>query len=139
MGRPREFDREKALDRAMQLFWCKGYEATSVQDLLNVMGINRGSFYDTFGDKRSLFLASIDRYNETFLAKLRAELNAPGSAKRAIVRTIEELASRAASDAQRRGCLMTNSAVELAPHDAEAAARVASRVEQMRSGGRRGG
>jgi TetR/AcrR family transcriptional regulator, transcriptional repressor for nem operon len=131
VGRKREFDREEALDRAMQLFWCKGYESTSVQDLLDEMGINRGSFYDTFGDKRSLFLAAIDRYNETFLSKLRIGLESSKSPKSAITNTIKDLASRAAADAQRRGCLVTNSVVELAPHDSEAAGRAASCLEQM--------
>jgi TetR/AcrR family transcriptional repressor of nem operon len=131
VGRKREFDRDEALDRAMQLFWCKGYEATSVQDLLDEMGINRGSFYDTFGDKRSLFLAAIDRYNETFLAKLRIGLESSNSPKSAITNTIKDLAARAAADAQRRGCLVTNSVVELAPHDSEAAGRAAWCLEQM--------
>jgi TetR/AcrR family transcriptional regulator, transcriptional repressor for nem operon len=131
MGRPREFNRDVALDRAMQLFWCKGYESTSVQDLLDEMGINRGSFYDTFGDKRSLFLAAIDRYNETFLSALRSSLTSTASAKQAITLTIRELAARAAADAQRKGCLVTNSVVELAPHDSEAAGRAANCLEQM--------
>jgi TetR/AcrR family transcriptional repressor of nem operon len=131
VGRRKEFDREEALDKAMQLFWCKGFEATSVRDLLSEMGINRGSFYDTFGDKRSLFLAAIDRYNATFLSNLRTALGAPGSAKEAISNTIRDLAARAAVDAQRRGCLVTNSVVELAPHDSEAAGRAASCLEQM--------
>jgi TetR/AcrR family transcriptional regulator, transcriptional repressor for nem operon len=131
VGRRKEFDRDEALDRAVQLFWCKGYEATSVQDLLDEMRINRGSFYDTFGDKRSLFIAAIDRYNETFLSKLRAGLESSDSAKEAITNTVRDLASRAAADAQRRGCLVTNSVVELAPHDSEAAGRAAWCLEQM--------
>jgi TetR/AcrR family transcriptional repressor of nem operon len=131
VGRRKEFDREEVLDRAMQLFWCKGFEATSVQDLLDEMGINRGSFYDTFGDKRSLFLAAVDRYNETFLSKLQANLQSQESAKSAIIQTIKDLAARAAADAQRRGCLVTNSVVELAPHDPEAAERASSCLEQM--------
>ena len=56
LGRPKEFDRREALEKAMEAFWAKGYEGTSVSDLLEAMGIHRGSMYDTFGDKRSLFL-----------------------------------------------------------------------------------
>ena len=59
LGRPKAFDREEALEKAMYLFWAKGYEAASVRDLLAAMGINRGSMYATFGDKRSLFLETI--------------------------------------------------------------------------------
>ena len=126
MGRHREFDRETVLDRAMEAFWSRGYEATSVQELLDEMGINRGSFYDTFGDKHSLFLAAIDRYHGNVLAATRARLEAPGSARDAIVRAIGEIAACALGDARRRGCFVTNSAVELAPHCRETAARVAA-------------
>jgi TetR/AcrR family transcriptional repressor of nem operon len=126
MGRHREFDREAVLDRAMEAFWSRGYEATSVQELLDEMKINRGSFYDTFGDKHSLFLAAIDRYHANVLATTRARLEAPGSPKRAIVRAIREIAACALGDARRRGCFVTNSAVELAPHCSETAARVAA-------------
>ena len=63
-GRPREFDPERALEQAMEVFWAQGYEATSVQDLLEAMGINRGSMYDTFGDKHTLFVAAIEHYSQ---------------------------------------------------------------------------
>jgi TetR/AcrR family transcriptional repressor of nem operon len=129
MGRHKEFDREAVLDRAMEAFWAKGYEATSVQDLLDEMGINRGSFYDTFGDKHSLFLAAIDRYYDNVLARTRAQLGAPGSPREAIVRAMRDVADCALGDARRRGCFVTNSAVELAPHCAETAARVAGCYE----------
>ena len=64
MARPKQFDRDEALERAMAVFWRRGYEGTSVRDLVEHMGINRGSLYDTFGDKRTLFLAAVDRYLE---------------------------------------------------------------------------
>ncbi len=64
MPRVKEFDPDQALDRAMELFWRKGYEATSVQDLVEHMGINRFSLYDTFGSKHELFMAALDRYSE---------------------------------------------------------------------------
>jgi TetR/AcrR family transcriptional repressor of nem operon len=125
MARPREFNREEVLERAIAAFWCRGYEATSVQDLLHEMGINRGSLYDTFGDKHTLFLAAIDRYYDRALAGTIASLEAPGPARDAIERTVREMAECAGGDALRRGCLMTNSAVELAPHCSETAERVA--------------
>ena len=81
MARPKEFNREEVLDRAIATFWCRGYEATSVQDLLDEMGINRGSLYDTFGDKHTLFLAAIDRYYDRALAGTVASLEAPGPAR----------------------------------------------------------
>jgi TetR/AcrR family transcriptional repressor of nem operon len=125
MARPKEFNREEVLDRAIATFWCRGYEATSVQDLLDEMGINRGSLYDTFGDKHTLFLAAIDRYYDRALAGTVASLEAPGPARVAIERTVRSMVECAGADVQRRGCLMTNSAVELAPRCAETAGRVA--------------
>jgi TetR/AcrR family transcriptional repressor of nem operon len=125
MARKREFDLELVLDRAIDAFWCKGYEATSVQDLLDGMGINRGSLYDTFGDKHSLFLAAIDRYYDKALTRTCANLDASGPARAAIERVVRDAADCACADRQRKGCLMTNSAVELAPHCLETAERVA--------------
>ncbi len=69
-GRPKEFDQQVALERAMKTFWANGYEATSVQDLLDAMEINRGSMYDTFGDKHALFSAAFDHYGRKFLQSL---------------------------------------------------------------------
>ena len=63
MGRPREFDVDDALDRAMRVFWAKGYQGASLDDLLAAMGIGRGSLYKAFGDKRSLYLAALQRYD----------------------------------------------------------------------------
>ncbi len=105
---------------AMEVFWHKGYEGTSVQDLLEGMGINRGSMYDTFGDKRSLFLEAIGHYRQTVAAPLIETLNGAGSPLGNIRRTLSEFAELAASDGG-RGCLVTNTTVEIAPQDAEIA------------------
>ncbi len=135
LGRPKEFDRKDALERAMEEFWAKGYEATSVSCLLEAMGINRGSMYDTFGDKRSLFLEAIGHYRQTVAAPLIETighyrqtvaaplietLNGAGSPLGNIRRTLSEFAELAASDGG-RGCLVTNTTVEIAPQDAEIA------------------
>src|SRR6266851_3112951 len=86
VGRPREFERDVVLDRAMRFFWTRGYEATSVQHLVARMGIQRGSLYDTFGDKRALFFAAIDRYDRVVTAKLLAALDDPRAGRDAIRR-----------------------------------------------------
>lgn len=124
MGRRKEFERDDVLDLAIEAFWCKGYEATSIQDLVDGMGINRGSLYATFGDKRGLFLAAIDRYYDRALAATIHELTSPDRARTGIERAIRRLARSASADQRRRGCLMTNSAVELAPHCRETQRKV---------------
>jgi len=73
-GRPVEFDRNVALEEAMQLFWSRGYEATSLPELLERMGIARSSFYQSFGSKQDLFLEAVERYRDHLVAGLRASL-----------------------------------------------------------------
>lgn len=130
MARQKEFDRTRALDRAMQLFWCRGYEATSIQDLVEHMGINRGSLYDTFGDKAALFGAALERYEELMGAQIRATLSQPGSAKAALRAVFDQVVAEAVDDPRRRGCMMVNAAVELAGREPALAARAATSVTQ---------
>ncbi|HEX9701827.1 MAG TPA: TetR/AcrR family transcriptional regulator, partial [Rhodospirillales bacterium] len=65
MPRPREFETSEALNQAMQVFWTKGYEATSLADLIGAMNLSKSSFYDTFGSKHEVFLAAIEHYKQT--------------------------------------------------------------------------
>lgn len=120
LGRPKEFDRKEALESAMEVFWAKGFADASVRDLLEGMGINRGSMYDTFGDKRALFLAAIDHYRQEVAGPLVEGLSAPGSPLENIRKTLSRLAE-AAGTKECRGCLITNVTVEIAPHDPEVA------------------
>ncbi|NER31337.1 MAG: TetR/AcrR family transcriptional regulator [Symploca sp. SIO1C4] len=131
MARHKEFDREDVLNKAMEVFWCYGYQATSVQELVESMGINRGSLYDTFGDKNSLFQAALAHYNETVVTKAIAHLEAPGAAKAAIVNHFYSLVNHAVADSQRKGCLLTNSAVELCSHDLDAATRISANLQRV--------
>ena len=80
MPRPKEFNPDDAIEKAMHVFWHKGYEATSMEDLLTAMDLNRGSLYDTFGDKRQLFLKVMDRYCTTFAGSKFSLLDQPGPA-----------------------------------------------------------
>lgn len=131
MARHKEFDREAVLERAMDLFWARGYEATSIQDLVGAMGINRGSLYDTFGDKRSLFQAAIAHYEATVVHQALAGLEAPNAGRQTIVDHFHHLVDQAATDAQRRGCLVTNSAVELGGHDLETHRQVSNNLQRI--------
>ena len=121
MPRPKEFDPDHALDKAMHVFWHKGYEATSMEDLLNAMDLNRGSLYDTFGDKRQLFLKVLDRYCHGFVGEKFSLLDQPGPAIPTLRRFIHGMIDGALADPQRRGCLIANTVMELAPHEKEIA------------------
>jgi len=114
----------------MDLFWRRGYEATSVHDLLEEMGIGRGSMYDTFGDKRALFLAALDRFEETRVSRADEILEGSASAVEGIRRLFETTIEGLVSYEPRRGCLMANTAVELAPHDEQVAGRISRYVRR---------
>ena len=105
----------------MQLFWLQGYEATSVRELCEHMGIQKGSLYDTFGSKRALYSAALERYLKLNLPPADYYDNL-GSAKSAIAEIFAHKVDISVADKQCRGCLFVNTIVELAPHDAEIAA-----------------
>ncbi|MEK6249386.1 MAG: TetR/AcrR family transcriptional regulator, partial [Planctomycetales bacterium] len=130
IGRPKEFDREEALDRAMELFWAQGYEATGLRELLEHMGIGRQSLYDTFGDKQRLFVEAIRHYNKRMSAGFVARLSGPGSPTDRIRQAITSI-GHSVSDGQCRGCLLTNTLVESAPHDSEIAEAAKSMLSSM--------
>jgi len=119
-GRPFEFDREQALEKAMGLFWRKGYEGTSLADLLEEMGIGRQSLYNAFGSKHSLFLEAVKHYDNLIAQRLMDVLLAPGSGLGNIRKALQ-LGASFASGKDYRGCFLTNSIVEVAPHDEEVA------------------
>ena len=124
MPRPKEFDPDDAIEKAMQVFWHKGYEATSMEDLLSAMDLNRGSLYDTFGDKRQLFLKVIDRYCNGFVGEKFSLLDQPGPALPTLRRFIHGMIEGGLADPQRRGCLIANTVMELAPHEQDIAGKV---------------
>ncbi len=130
MARTKEFDREEALDRAMQVFWDKGYEATSLSELLEAMGIARQSLYDTFGDKHALFLEALERYETQRLDRMRSCLEVAPSVIRAFREVFEGIVDESEA-AKRRGCMGVSAVVELAPNDPELAKRSAARQRSL--------
>ena len=128
MARPKEFDSDEALHKAMEVFWSRGYEAASIQDLVKHMGINRQSLYDTFGDKHALYLQALDRYREVEGRKLFDLLERPGSVKKTLRLLFEGVIEKALCDRQRRGCFMGNAVSELAGRCKETAARTGSNM-----------
>lgn len=131
MARPREFDEEKALHAAMQLFWEKGYEATSLSDLTTHMGIQRPSLYAAFGDKIGLFEAALRKYTQAHAARIRAQLLNKPSVKEAFRILFEGIVQEGSDlhEGSGKGCFCINAMVELAPHDAKF--EVLTREHQM--------
>ena len=129
MARPREFNVDTALERAMDVFWSKGYEATSLDDLCGVTGLSRSSFYATFGSKRSLLLRSVDRYVEQRNPKLAAILAQPLPIRDAFAALAQQFIDQIVSGPGRRGCFLGNCAAELPRSDRAALARVRQGLE----------
>ena len=125
MARPKAFDEAEALQKALDTFWHQGYHATSMQDLVASMGINRASLYDTFGDKHQLFMRALNQYQQQSFQGLR-ELTANDEvvAPVRIRRVLELMVTQALADDQQKGCFLVNVTTELAPHDAQAQALV---------------
>jgi TetR/AcrR family transcriptional repressor of nem operon len=122
MARPKQFDPEEAMQEAMEAFWENGYSATSVHDLLEEMGLNRGSLYGTFGDKKKLFLAVLDKYDQQRVEDFRRILEEPESAELALRNLFNRVVEECTSEGAGRGCLAAKAAMELAPHDKDVAA-----------------
>ncbi len=121
MARPREFDTTEALNEAMQVFWTKGFEATSLNDLIGAMKLSKSSFYDTFGSKHDVFLAAIEHYKKTVTAQVSAVSHLDAPARKLIGSLFERAVERMTEKNGRRGCFLNNCAVEVALHDPAAA------------------
>ncbi|TDK35440.1 TetR/AcrR family transcriptional regulator [Rhizobium deserti] len=133
-GRPREFEIEQALDKAIIVFSAKGYHGTSISDLKEAMGLTAGSLYKAFKDKKAIFLASFDRYKQVRNAVLDAELQKAVDGRDKVLRMLRVYSDASLGEAGRRGCLVVGTAVELAAYDTEAAERVQasmSRTEDL--------
>ena len=131
MARPREFDIDDVLEKAMQAFWSGGYAATSLADLTSAMGISKSSFYETFGSKHELFLATIERYGDTAAERTVGVLENSPYAKGAIATVFEYVIDAATTEGERRGCFINNCAVESASHDADVASRVVTCMTRL--------
>lgn len=121
MARPRQFEMEYVLDKAKDLFWRNGYEATSMEELLQTMGLNRASFYNAFGGKRELMLLALRRYDSNNRA---ATLRSAASGRpplEAIRHVFRAMVDGSRGPMGKHGCFLVNSALEVAPKDPEAA------------------
>lgn len=133
MARLKAFDENRALDAAVDCFWLRGYEATSVRDLTEAMGIGGTSLYNAYGDKRTLFSRSLERYAERSMRERIARLEAAHRPKEAIAAFLAEIIARSLKDPDRKGCMLVNSALDVAPHDAEIGKVVAGYLDEIRA------
>lgn len=112
MARPQEFNRDDVLDRALLVFWRKGFEGASVQELVDATGLNRGSLYNSFGDKAELFAEVMDRYRSSSpfkpLSDAARDPESSTHVRALIVSFFDDLTKRALSDSEQKGCLLTN-------------------------------
>lgn len=115
-GRPRAFDEDKVLDAALQVFWNKGYEATSLDDLTAAMGLSRSSFYAAFGSKQGVLMAVLRNYSSSALSQLNDLAELPG--EEAAMAMLEAISQPKEGP---RGCMLVNCIAELAPHQEEVA------------------
>lgn len=133
MPRPREFEDAQVIRNAMEVFWRKGYQGTSVQDLVDATGVQRGSLYGAFGDKRKLFLLTLDDYADVVterFSQMVAAQDDPVDGVRAIVRMAEQ--DCLTPSMAERGCLIGNTCNELAAHDDDARARIERFIARVR-------
>ena len=120
VGRPREFDEEQVLDAAMKAFWANGYAATSLEDLVSVTGLHKGSLYQAFGDKHSLFIQTLKRYLQNIRQhknQVLEQADTPLGGIRAVLHGFIDM-SEGDSDCP-HGCMAVKTLIEMAPHDPE--------------------
>lgn len=132
MAGVKQFDREEVLDCAMRVFWERGYEATSIQDLVEATGLSRGSLYATFRDKKQLFLAVLTRYAERVGSPLMTELTDPDP-RQAVEGMFAAILRRTSDPTQPRGCLITNTALECPGSGDEINRTIATWITQQES------
>lgn len=132
-GRPRNFDIERVLEAAMQVFWLKGYEATGIADLEHATGLGRQSLYGAFGDKQALFTRVVDFYFEHVLQPVLDGLDAPGSARANLERVFDQWQSIAGAK-DFNGCLVGNSVSALRPEEPELAELLRRKLKLLEQG-----
>jgi len=117
MARTKDFNEEEVLEKALNIFWQKGYNGTSMQDLVDGLGISRSSMYDTYTDKYSLFILALERYRERTAREMMQMINQAASPKAVIKKIFQSVVTESLFDKVQRGCFLVNTCVENATHD----------------------
>jgi len=131
MARTKDFDEHEVLTKAIQLFWHKGYNATSMQDLVDTLGISRSSLYDTYIDKHTLFLKALESYQLAGKAKIDEIVARSISAKETVVKLMELATTDLVGGKQQMGCFVVNAGVEVAAHDPDVSKLVCQNEQLM--------
>ncbi len=131
MARTKDFDENEVLKKAINLFWLKGYSATSMQDLVDELGISRSSLYDTYGDKHTLYLKALESYQAAGSVNFSKIVNDASSAKVALKNLLEYILSNLVNDTCQRGCFLVNAELEVAPQDAEVSKMICENYQQL--------
>jgi len=131
MARSKDFDENEVLVKAVKLFWLKGYAGTSMQEMVDYLGISRSSLYDTYVDKHTLYLKALEFYQKDSFRQINDIVAKTPSAKDTIKHLLEFIANALMSDKQHKGCFMLNAEVEVAPQDAEVMEMVCDNDRQI--------
>ncbi|AKD57421.1 TetR/AcrR family transcriptional regulator [Spirosoma radiotolerans] len=131
MARTKDFDQQDVLQKAVCLFWEKGYNGTSMQDLVDGLGISRSSLYDTFGDKYQLYLKALNLYKQQYESQVNKLTGQATSAKAAIQKLLEMVVDELLTDQQRKGCFTVNAGIELANQDSQVSQLVRETEQQL--------
>jgi TetR/AcrR family transcriptional repressor of nem operon len=131
MARTKDFDENEVLGKAIDIFWRKGYNATSMQDLVDGLDISRSSLYDTYGDKHTLFIKALESYQNKNSGRVCAIINSAAPAKETIKKLLEFIIAELLDDQEHKGCFMVNAEVEVAPHDPQVSQIVCANDQQV--------
>lgn len=131
MARVKEFDEQEALGKALEIFWSKGYNGTSMQDLLDGLGISRSSLYDTYGDKRTLFISVLEHYRKTQAQAMIEKIEQSTDIVQTLREMLYQILTSDTAEKMKYGCFVVNTIIELAPHDEEINALVAGNQKDI--------
>ena len=131
MARTKDFDEQEVLNKAVNIFWLKGYSGTSMQDLVDGLGISRSSLYDTYGDKHTLFLKALESYQCSNSGRFTQIVSGNLSAKDTIKKLLEFIVCELLNDKSQKGCFMVNAEVEVALHDKEVSEMIQKNDQQV--------
>ena len=132
MARPREFDEHQVIENLMTVFWNKGYEATTMQDLVKASGLLKGSLYGAFGDKQALYLAALKHYNRTRIQAGIDMLNGEGSVRQKIARLFDNVIESTRRGLFAGGCLLCNASLEKAVSDKQVKTEIKTTIRRLK-------